>query len=259
MLRKSFLFHALLFCLALFSQAAQANLSPEEQQLQNMQVSACQSISSLLLYRGEGFQEKHLSQMKSDLAALGSAVNGYAQADEGLKRTYQKLASTVELGATFGQGEDDVPWRYTRDLSHSLLGFLAQVERFVPAGDAQKPPTWQLPARLEFVTVLYLGRSYVGNLEIARENPQVYFGQDESMLVPALDQGINQLIASSAEGTSTKKLQSRWEYLKSALRDLDSKANSPVSISGRPWAPIIVERNARALSSQIMQASNQGL
>ncbi|MCY1174412.1 hypothetical protein D9M73_146140 [compost metagenome] len=129
----------------------------------------------------------------------------------------------------------------------------------MPAGDAQKPPTWQLPARLEFVTVLYLGRSYVGNLEIARENPQVYFGQDESMLVPTLDQGINQLIASGAEGTSTKKLQSRWEYLKSALRDLDSKANSPVSISGRPWAPIIVERNARALSSQIMQASNQGL
>ncbi|MOA25366.1 hypothetical protein D3C78_1460850 [compost metagenome] len=101
--------------------------------------------------------------------------------------------------------------------------------------------------------MLYLGRSYIGNLEIAREQPDKYYGQDESVLVPQVDKEIQQLSAQDA--AALRKLQSRWKYLQSALSDLDSKTNSPVTLSGRPWAPITVARNARAISMQLLQIS----
>ncbi|MFP9006861.1 hypothetical protein ACLI4B_35825, partial [Pseudomonas aeruginosa] len=44
-------------------------------------------------------------------------------------------------------------------------------------------------------------------------------------------------------------------YLSQALRDLNSKSSALVSASGRPWAPIIVDRHARALSESLMRLS----
>ncbi|WP_374439474.1 hypothetical protein [Pseudomonas panipatensis] len=252
MKRTSVLLYAFLCCFALLPSHARANLPTEELQLQTMQVYACRVLDSLMLLRGEGFQEGHASQLKNDLATLDNAVKGYAKADDGLKNAYQELLTRVRNGAAYGPKEDDLPWTYAKDLSRALRDFLGQVERFVPP--ATKPgelPLWQLPVRVEYLSAQYLGRAYLGGLEIAREQPQAYLGQDESTLLPLLDQRIAQL----PQDEAGKKLQVRWKYLSQALQDMNSRSNALVSASGRPWAPIIVERHSRELASQLMQLS----
>lgn len=244
----------LLCCFGLVALAAQANLPSDELQLQTMQVYTCRSINSLLLLRGEGFQENHAAQLEKDLATLDSAIKGYAKSDADLKKAHTEFVTQIRNGVSYGPKEDDLPWRYNQDLSRALRDLLNQIERFVPtSADASKIPMWELPVRVEFLATQYLGRAYMSGLELSREQPQEYLGQDESVLVPLLAQRIGQL----PDGDATKKLQTRWEYLSKALLDMNSKSNALVSASGRPWAPIIVERNARAVSGQLMQISQQ--
>lgn len=253
MIRKSVLLYLFLCSIALLPFPAQANLPTEELQLQSMQVNACRALDSLMLLRGEGFQDNHARQLKADLAALDTAVKGYAKADDGLKKAYQELLTQVHNGTTYGPKEEDLPWTYSKDLSRALRDFLGEVERFVPPAKDGELPLWQLPVRVEYLSVQYLGRAYLGGLEIAREQPQAYLGQDESVLVPLIDQSIAKLPPSDTH----TKLRTRWDYLSAALRDMNSKSNALVSISGRPWAPIIVERHSREMAGQLMQLSQQ--
>lgn len=242
----------LLCCFGLFALAAQANLPSEELQLQTLQVYTCRSINSLLLLRGEGFQEGHAAQLEKDLATLDSAIKGYAKSDADLKKAHAEFVTQIRNGISYGPKEEDLPWGYSKDLSRALRDMLNQIERFVPASaDASRIPMWELPVRVEFLATQYLGRTYLSGLELSREQPQEYLGQDETVLVPLLSQRIAQL----PDGDTTKKLQTRWEYLSKALLDMNSKSNTLVTTSGRPWAPIIVERNARAVSGQLMQIS----
>ncbi len=244
----------LLCCFGLLALSAQANLPSDELQLQTLQVYTCRSINSLLLLRGEGFQENHAAQLEKDLATLDQAIRTYPRSDEALKKAHADFVTQIRNGVSYGPKEENLPWRYNQDLSRALRDLLGQIERFVPAStDASQIPLWQLPVRVEFLATQYLGRAYLSGLELAREQPQVYLGQDESVLVPLLSQRIAQLPDTDA----TKKLNTRWEYLSKALQDMNSKSSTVVSTSGRPWAPIIVERNARAVSGQLMQLSQQ--
>ncbi|SDI81999.1 hypothetical protein SAMN05216189_100967 [Pseudomonas delhiensis] len=249
--RKHLLQYLFLCLFALFTLPARANLPSDELQLQSMQVNACRALGSLLLLRGEGFQEVHANQLKADLAALDAAVKGYAKADDGLRKAYQALQGQVRAGTTYGPREEDLPWTYLADLSRALRDFLGQVERFVPPAGANELPLWQLPVRVEYLTAQYLARAYLGVLEIAREAPQTYIGQDEKTLLPLIGNSLSRL----PPGTASSKLQMRWNYLSTALGDMNSKSNALVSASGRPWAPIIVERHARELTDQLMRLS----
>ncbi|MCP8466884.1 hypothetical protein NK553_23295 [Pseudomonas sp. ZM23] len=255
MLRTLDVLRGLLLCyLGLFALCAQASLPSDELQLQTMQVYTCRSINSLLLLRGEGFQENHAAQLEKDLATLDSTLKSYARSDTDLKKAHAEFVTQIRNGVSYGPKEEDLPWRYNQDLSRALRDLLNQIERFVPASaNAGQVPLWELPVRVEFLATQYLGRAYMSGLEISREQPQEYLGQDESVLVPLLSQRIEQL----PDGDTTKKLQTRWDYLSKALLDMNSKSNALVSASGRPWAPIIVERNARAVSGQLMQISQQ--
>ncbi|WP_371231711.1 hypothetical protein ACAW63_03445 [Pseudomonas sp. QE6] len=244
----------LLCCFGLLALSAQANLPSDELQLQTLQVYTCRSINSLLLLRGEGFQEEHAAQLEKDLATLDQAVKTYPKSDEALKKAHTAFVTQIRNGVSYGPKEEDLPWRYNQELSRAVRDLLSQIERFVPASaDANQIPLWQLPVRVEFLATQYLGRAYLSGLELAREQSQEYLGQDERVLVPLLSQRIEQLPDSDA----TKKLRTRWEYLSKALQDMNSRSNTVVSASGRPWAPIIVERNARAVSGQLMQLSQE--
>ncbi|MBD9678586.1 hypothetical protein IB274_17880 [Pseudomonas sp. PDM18] len=244
----------MLCCFGLFALAAQANLPSEELQLQTLQVYTCRSINSLLLLRGEGFQETHAAQLEKDLATLDNAIKGFPKADDALKKAHDAFVTQIRNGVSYGPKEEDLPWRYNQDLSRSLRDLLNQIERYIPASaDASQIPLWELPVRVEYLATQYLGRTYMSGLELAREQPQEYLGQDESVLVPLLSQRISQL----PDNDATKKLRTRWEYLSKALLDMNSKSNALVSASGRPWAPIIVDRNARAVSGQLMLISQQ--
>ncbi|HLA29622.1 MAG TPA: hypothetical protein VJ047_01180 [Pseudomonas sp.] len=215
-------------------------VSPQEQ----IQVQASRVTSSLMLLRGEGFQKKHQEALEADLQALAAAVQSLPQGSDALRSAHQELVVQIRRGVAFGPGEEDMPWRYPEELSKALLGVLDETRKLATAGDSE------LAAKLEYLSVQYLSRSYFGNFEIAREQTDTYLGQDERKLVPAVD---SELAAIDPKAhAELGKLKTRWEYLKAALNDLNSQSSALQSASGRPFAPITVYRHTRSFTEQWM-------
>ncbi|HBO5078003.1 TPA: hypothetical protein L4W64_004871, partial [Pseudomonas aeruginosa] len=119
-----------LYCL-LLALPARATLDDQQRALQQLQVQACRAVGSLLLLRGEGFQEQHAAQLEKDLASLDRAL---AAAPEGvlLRQGEKTLVARIREGAAYGPREEDLPWRYPQQLSRALRDFLNLVERQVP-------------------------------------------------------------------------------------------------------------------------------
>jgi hypothetical protein len=211
-------------------------VSPQEQ----VQVQANRVTSSLMLLRGEGFQKKHLDALEVDLQALAAAVQSLPQSTDTMRGAHQELVIQIRRGVAFGPNEDDMPWRYYGELSKALLGVLEQARSLAPAGDSE------LAAKLEYLSVQYLSRSYLGNFEIAREQTDNYLGQDERKLVPQVEEELN----AKQSNAEVAKLKVRWAYLKAALNDLNSQSSALSSASGRPFAPITVHRHTRLFTDQ---------
>ncbi|MGQ7960401.1 hypothetical protein ACUTAF_22255 [Pseudomonas sp. SP16.1] len=216
-------------------------ISPQEQ----IQVHASRATSSLMLLRGEGFQKTHQQRLEADLAALAGAMQSLPQGSATLTSTHQALVTQLRNGVSYGPGEENLPWRFPEDLSRALRDFLSAA-RALPGGEGQS----ELAAKVEYLAVQYLARSYLGTFEIAREQPNTYLGQDERQLLPAIDAELEALDRKANPQLS--KLQTRWSYLRAALADMNSQSNALASVSGRPFAPITVDRHARALTSQWM-------
>lgn len=213
--------------------------------LESMQIHANRATSSLLLYRGEGFQKIHLNRVESDLQTLASTVEGFATGTAELRERHQTLQSKLREGAGFGPKEDDVPWGWPLQMSKALRDFLTAARSQQGADESG-----ELPAKVEYLTVQYLSRAYMGSFETAREQPDTYLGQDERLLVPSIDKQVAQLDSKSSPVVA--KLKTRWDFLKVALADMNSGNNSFNTASGRPFAPIMVDRHARSLSDQWM-------
>ena len=212
--------------------------------LESMQVHANRATSSLLLYRGEGFQQAHLQRLEKDIQALNGAMAGFPNASPDLRAHHAELIAKLREGAAFGYEEDDMPWGWPLQLSKSLRDFLTSV-RAQQGADAHA----ELPAKVEYLAVQYLSRAYIGSFETAREQPDTYLGQDERVLVPAIDQ---QLASLDGSNPTIARLKTRWDFLRVALEDMNSGNNSFNTASGRPFAPITVDRHARSLSDQWM-------
>lgn len=211
-------------------------VSPQEQ----VQIQANRVTSSLMLLRGEGFQKKHQDALEADLQALAAAVQSLPQSNDAMRSAHQELVIQIRRGVSFGPNEDDLPWRYYGELSKALLSVLEEARALAPAGDSE------LAAKLEYLAVQYLSRSYLGNFEIAREQTDNYLGQDERLLVPQVEEELN-----AREGSGElAKLKVRWAYLKAALNDLNSQSSALASASGRPFAPITVHRHTRLFTDQ---------
>lgn len=212
---------------------------------EQLQVHASRATSSLLLLRGEGFQKAHLQRLETDLAALAADMQGLPGSAE-LNQAHQALATQLRNGVSYGPGDEHVPWRYPEDLSRALRDFLGSA-RALPGADADGS---ELAAKVEYLGVQYLARAYMGTFEIAREHPETYLGQDERLLLPAIDAQLQPL--DDKADPQLAKLKMRWGYLRAALADMNSKSNTLISVSGRPFAPITVDRHTRALSTQWM-------
>lgn len=247
-MRSTSMLHVLLGCLlaglASLSAAAVQAQTPQEQ----MQVQACRAVGSLLLYRGEGFQASYAERVDSDLAALAAAVQSSPQVSDQLRAAQQNLVTQIKRGVSFGPNEEDVPWGYQKELSKALRDFLISAHGLAPA-----TPIDEIPVKLEYLSVQYLFRSYVGSLELAREQADQYIGQDERLLVPDIDTQMSTLPA--PDPAVKKKLDTRWGYLRVALADMNSGVTAMTSLSGRPFAPTIVDRHTRAMSEQLMSSN----
>ena len=242
---KALLRHAFLRSLGLFvglsPMAFAEAVSPQEQ----IQIHACRATSSLMLLRGEGFQKVHRQRLEADLAALAGAMQSLPQGSSELTSAHHALVTQLRNGVSYGPGDENVPWRFPEDLSRALRDFLAAA-RGLPGAPGQS----ELAAKVEYLGVQYLARSYLGTFEIAREHPDTYLGQDERLLLPAIDQELHALDAKA--DPQVNKLQTRWGYLRAALADMNSQSNTLESVSGRPFAPITVDRHARSLTAQWM-------
>lgn len=217
--------------------------------LERMQIHASRATSSLLLYRGEGFQAAHRQRLESDILALDTAIRSLPSVSTELRAQHAELTAKLREGAAFGYEEEDMPWGWTLQMSKALRDFLTAV-RAQQGADAKA----ELPAKVEYLAVQYLSRAYVGSFETAREQPETYLGQDERSLVPSIDQQLAEL--DSASNPAIARLKTRWEFLKVALEDMNSGNNSFNTASGRPFAPITVDRHARSLSDQWMALSH---
>lgn len=215
-------------------------VSPQEQ----VQVYASRATSSLLLLRGEGFQKSHQARLETDIQALAAALQSLPQPSATLQSTHLELVTQLRRGVSFGPAEDNVPWGYPQDLSKALRDFLHAARQQPREGDSE------LSAKIEYLAVQYLSRAYIGTFEIAREQPDTYLGQDERLLVPAVDAELAAL--DDEANPAIAKLKVRWGYLKAALSDMNSQSNALASVSGRPFAPITVDRHSRALTKQWM-------
>jgi len=213
--------------------------------LESMQIHANRATSSLLLYRGEGFQKAHLARMENDLQTLAATVSQFQAASSELRELHRHLQATLREGAGFGHEEDDMPWGWPLQMSKALRDFLTAVR-----GQQGADGSAELPAKVEYLAVQYLSRAYVGSFETAREQPDTYLGQDERRLVPSIDSQLA-LLDSKAD-PAIARLKTRWSFLKVALEDMNSGTNSFNTASGRPFAPIMVDRHTRSLSDQWM-------
>ena len=69
--------------------------------------------------------------------------------------------------------------------------------------------------------------------------------------VPAIDAEFATL---QGQESKLASLKTRWDFLKVALEDMNSASNNLTTASGRPFAPIMVDRHTRSLSDQWMAA-----
>ncbi len=214
--------------------------------LESLQIHANRATSSLLLYRGEGFQKAHLLRLENDLLALDAALQGIPAPTTALRESHRQLQERLREGAGFGRTEDDMPWGWPLQMSKALRDFLTEVRAQQASAGAQA----ELPAKVEYLAVQYLSRAYIGSFEIAREQPDTYLGQDERQLVPAIDAQMAAL--DGKRDPALARLKTRWGFLKVALEDMNSGSNNFTTASGRPFAPIMVDRHARSLSEQWM-------
>lgn len=212
---------------------------------EQVQVYASRATSSLLLVRGEGFQEEHLTRLEKDIADLETSAQAAMSASSEIPGLTTKLVTQLRLGVSFGPNEDNMPWEYPQDLAKALRELLT-VARGVPDAD----PLGELPAQVEYLAVQYLSRSYIGSFEIAREQPDNYVGQDERILVPQIDKELGSLDGKA--NPAVAKLQTRWKFLRAALMDMNSGSNALASASGRAFAPTTVDRHTRTLTDQWM-------
>lgn len=211
---------------------------------EEVQVQASRVTSSLMLLRGEGFQKKHQDALETDLQALAAAVQALPQSSDALRSAHQELVVQIRRGVAFGPKEEDLPWRYPEELSKALLSVLEEARKQAGPDDSE------LAAKLEYLSVQYLSRSYLGSFETAREQPDTYLGQDERKIVPSVDAQLAALDGKT--DPQVGKLKTRWDYLKAALVDLNSQSSALQSASGRPFAPITVYRHTRSLTTQWM-------
>ncbi|BCR22736.1 hypothetical protein KAM429_31250 [Aquipseudomonas alcaligenes] len=212
---------------------------------EQVQVYASRATSSLLLVRGEGFQEEHLTRLEKDIADLETSAQAAMSASSEIPGLTTKLVTQLRLGVSFGPNEDNMPWEYPQDLARALRELLT-VARGVPDAD----PLGELPAQVEYLAVQYLSRSYIGSFEIAREQPDNYVGQDERILVPQIDKELGSLDGKA--NPAVAKLQTRWKFLRAALMDMNSGSNALASASGRAFAPTTVDRHTRSMTGQWM-------
>ena len=236
------IFSTMLGILATFSAIAQAAAMTAAEQVQ---VYASRATSSLLLIRGEGFQEEYLTRLEKDIADLETSAQAAMSASSEIPGLTTKLVTQLRLGVSFGPNEDNMPWEYPQDLAKALRELLT-VARAVPDAD----PAGELPAKVEYLGVQYLSRSYVGTFEIAREQPDNYIGQDERQLVPQIDDELAKLDGKA--NSAVAKLKTRWKFLRAALQDMNSGSNALASASGRAFAPTTVDRHTRNLTDQWM-------
>ena len=226
-----------LFFLIFFSLLAPRIVWSSES-LREAQIWACRAVSSLLLVRGEGHQQQHVDRMNQDFVNTSSQLQQAGKMDDPtIRESFDTLREVLNQGVEAGPNEEDLPWRYPQWLSQALSQFLLAIEENL----SDEAKGMELVA-LEFLTVQYLSKSYIGTYELPREHNDQFIGQDEVILVPVIDKYM------ASESLSNKDV-ARWQFIRKALADLNSRSSTWASVSGKPFVPLMVDYYVRTLGT----------
>lgn len=138
------------------------------------------------------------------------------------------VQSMDTLYSSLQQGKD-VPTVMRQDFYDKLLGTLHQVYALTPANQQNSPNN--LPERLDYVLLLYIGHSQLGDMQPERTAQGNFLSQDIATLTKDIDRDLLQLGThpGTAQSPLLRDTRSRWNYISRSL--IFAKTTSPVPLS----------------------------
>ena len=208
--------------------------------LQNMQIHANRATSSLLLYRGEGFRSTPAA-LEDDLRALNAADAG-TQPHQRITRKPSGTAGPASRRCELRHRRDDMPWGFPLQMSKALRDFLTAVRQ--QGADSEpncRPRSNTLPCNTSAAPISAPSKS---------PRTAGYLPRRDERHGAAIDAQLAELDGKRARCWPQDPLG----FLRVALQDMNSASNNLTTASGRPFAPIMVDRHTRSLSDQWMAA-----
>lgn len=183
--------------------------------------------SDVLVYVGDGIGDLlHLEQRVAAFSPPKGTSPDVHEAYIKGRHGLQKLLDNARKG-------EEMSWSAPQEISGSfrqVVEYQAQVNR---------DPS----LLLEYLTLRYLSRHYLGFVDSVPSNDKNITSRSEAELIDELD-------GTLGAGLGTKE-QSTWSFVRKAALDVDSSMGGWHSISGRPLAPLPFYRATRKLIGQM--------
>ena len=233
-----------LFCSLILSvclsSTAFANTSLES--LKQARLAMYRSAVAMISHRGERIDEtleqeakEHLSDLQRNLAEAQS---------ESVHQALKHYSSLVNQGLSYDIHAEDYDWDFNLSFSDGLRELDTQIRRAEKKAEntksAESLQLMEQAVRLEYMSVRYVARAYVGELHTLSD--EGYFDQD----LTTLAQDVNKVLSLDADSPSIKEASRYWQFIRSRYEDYSTELT-----------PYIVARNSRKISSLMIRAAQQ--
>ena len=200
------------------------------------------SAVDLISHRGEHLDQELELQTRKNLEQLKSALSS-GQSDA-LTTALNHYADLVDEGLNYDQQAEDYGWDFNLKFTNSLRDLdkrISQQEsKFQAQGEAQELLMEQA-IRLEYMSVRYVARAYIGELHTEATNH--YFDQG----IDALAKDVGHTLKSfDTPSPSIKKSLHYWKFIQSRYQDYSLDL-----------APYIVARNSRKISQMMFDQAQK--
>ncbi|WP_430461532.1 hypothetical protein ACQUQU_01780 [Thalassolituus sp. LLYu03] len=188
-------------------------------------VSVCLMVSDVILFRGEQFNGEYLSRFRDEEHRTRTNV-GHSELSRHTNDLLNYLTLVVDM-----KHDELFPWKMTSEVSARITPILLLMPE-MPVTDAD------IARLIAYLNMQYVFRAYVGTYELPRELNMSYLSWDETDLVPVIDKYLT---------SGDEARYARWNFLKKSFLDMNSANATLVTVSGRPYAPVVVDFHSRAL------------
>lgn len=220
--------HGLLLSGAMLSSCAQAAL-PDNVQLQR---DTLRSLTLMLQLQAEGMHSRQRKELLQDTQHLQLLLKQAGQPRVGYPQTLKFTMNTLDSG--------QAPTTKDLDRLHQ------QAITLLDSWHNPEADTPYLPLLMtEYLAMRYAFSSYIGNPSTSVDKQNRYYTANTNDLLLQLDQQLTDILAANNDNN----LSARWGMLHHALSDTHEGWTR--TRSGKAFAPLVVIRNAKALSDQL--------